>query len=256
MREALTQSRPQARTSLWWPPPRTVRWQRQPAGPAREMPRDGRAAYAVSDADLELPSLQVVKLLSWFGLVFGVLHVASGRELAVVEIAASAAGLYGSWSDVHNRGASLAFFALCWGVQCVLECIYLLLLLASRSASASAAVEDAVTSSTFQSLAAPLHNFLKALRADSDGFSIFAALTSSTFAALAVYYGMALWREIHATAALPERAPLIARTPARRPMPPDGIRGFGSLGHTDSGTQPPSSRPKPFQGKGNRLGAE
>lgn len=220
------------------------------------MPRDGRAAYAVSQADLELPSLPVVKLLSWFGLVFGVLHIAGGRELAVVEIAASAAGLYGSWSDVHNRSASIAVFAVCWGVQCVLECVYTLLLLASRSASATAAVQDVITSSTFENLAAPLQSFFEALRADSDGFTIFAAVTSSTFAALAVYYGMALWREVHATAALPELAPLVARTPARRPRPPDGIRDFGSLGRTDLGTQTQSSRQKPFQGKGNRLGVE
>lgn len=221
------------------------------------MPRDGRAAYAVSNEDLELPSLAVVKLLAWFGLVFGVLHVVGGRELAVVEIAASAAGLYGSWSNVHNRGASIAVFAVCWGVQCVLECIYFLLLLASRSASATAAVQDAITSSTFENLAAPLHSFFQALRADSDGFTIFAALTSSAFSVLAVHYGLALWREIHATAVLPERVPLVARTPARRPVPPDGIRDFGSLGRTDWGTQQtPPPRPKPFQGKGNRLGNE
>lgn len=223
---------------------------------ARKMPREGWAAYAVPGMDLEMPSLQIVKLISWFGLAFGVLHVVGGRELAVVEIGASAAGLFGTWSDVHNRGVSVAVFTVCWGVQFVLESVYFLLLLASLSARATDAVLDAVTSSTFQNLATPLRNSLKALRSDSGGFVIFSALTSSTFAALALYYGTALWREIYATAVLPERAPLVARSIAGRTGMPSGISGFGSLRQTESAIQPPPSRQKSFQGKGNRLGME
>lgn len=96
-----------------------------------------------------MPSLQVMKLISWFGLVFGVVHVVGGRELAVVVIGASAVRLYASWSDVHSRCVSIVLFTLCWGVQYVLEPLYVHLMLTLLSGRATDAVLDAVTSSTF-----------------------------------------------------------------------------------------------------------
>lgn len=218
------------------------------------MSREARSAFSVSGAVSELPSRQTVSLISWFGLLFGVLHVLGGRRLGFVEILASLAGLYGTWSNVHNRGRYVAFFTSCWGVQCVLETLYFLLLLTSLSVRTTGIVLDLVTSSTFKNLSGPLGSFFEALRSDFDGFVAFSAFTSCIFATLALYYGISLCREITATTALPELAPLVSRTPARRPNP--GVQNFGSLGQTSQDERPPLPKPKAFQGKGNRLGAE
>jgi hypothetical protein len=217
-------------------------------------------------ASFDLPSRDVVSLISWFGLLFGVLHVLGGRVLGAVEVLASVAGVYATWGSVHSRARYVAAFAACWGAQCVLEAVYFLLLLAALSAGATDFVIGVLSSSTFENLASPLRRFFATLADDVDGFVVFAALTSCVFAALAVVYGVALWREIAATAALPERAPLLPLAPGRRPTaerpppanvrrPGTGIQGLGSLGSTER-PLPPLPKVRPFEGKGDRLGAE
>jgi hypothetical protein len=198
------------------------------------------------------PSRPIVALLSWFGLLIGVLHLVGGRTLGAVEALVSLVGVYATWSDVGSRGWYVALFAACWGVQSVIQVLYFALLLAAMSVSATAFVADVIASSTFANLSPSLRSLLETLGGDVGGFVIFSDFISCVFASLACTFGVSLWKEVASLRSTPERAPLLRRPPAPRPS----TGGFGSLGHTPPAERPARPKATPFQGKGNRLGAE
>lgn len=178
-----------------------------------------------------------------------------GRSLGMLQSILSIVGIYASWQHVTSRMAFVAVYAIGCFVWSVLECVYLVLLLVSRSSKLRNAAVSLFVSNTFPNLAPALDSFFKLLREDVGFFALFSAVTGVFFDVLATYWAVSLYRdavEVCATSDL--RAPLL---PPRSSPSRHGISGFGSLSRPAQATQT-SPRPgmNPFGGRGFRLGSD
>lgn len=204
--------------------------------------------------DIEhVPSRNIVKLLSWVGLVLGVLSVLEGIVLGVAQILLSVVGLYATWSDVLRRDTAIAVYALGWAGWALMETLYFFCLLASSSKLVSSFLTNVISSRTFPNLAPAIQSLFDGLARNLNGFVIFAAITRIAFDWLCAYYGIALWKYVlsHDT-----RLPLLQSHVASRPARPSLEDSFSSRRVVQHPQQPPRARIIPFQGKGFRLGEE
>ncbi|CAN8075172.1 unnamed protein product, partial [Agarophyton chilense] len=168
-----------------------------------------------------LKSRVYVQLFSWFLLLIAVLHLFEGHSVGVYQLCVSLTGIYSSWDDVTSRAPLVCAFAAGCAVSVVLDVLYLTLLLCASSAALRDALTATVASNTFPNVAPALRQLLAALAADVHFFSLFSAVTSVLFDAMAAYWGLSLYRQaVYAAASSPQRAPLLRASPPPSYSPP------------------------------------
>lgn len=172
--------------------------------------------------------------------------------MGIVQFLLSTLGIYASWERVTSRMKCLLVYAIGCFILTVLESLYFLALIASRSERLRNFASSFVASNTFAELTPLLSKVFELLGKNATFLVVFSSVCAVLFDIMTTYWAYSLYYEaleiIHSSAI---RIPLI------RPPPPRAtVAGFGSFGRgANQPTTPPRPGTHPFAGRGYRLGS-
>lgn len=168
----------------------------------------------------------------------------------MVEVGVSILGVHATWAKVESRERHIALWTFCWGVQCVVEGFYFMLVMVAYLGNGADFLTNLLSSATFEKLSSPLHRLFVVLEESVTGFVLFSGFTMVVFAGLSFRCGFALWRELIKERS-DESVPLLIQPPRASRERFGCIRTLDSISEVARDAKPAM---KPFKGKGNRLG--